>query len=336
MNKSKDESNRISRLSSVEAKAYLSQLKGKTYDEYRKKWEQCGSEQIDCGMPLQLNIELTANCNLRCKMCYRNYDIKVREGTLSVDDVMLLVKQFSEMQIPSLWLSGGEPLLHPNIQEILRAFALVKPVDYWMVTNGLLLSEEIAETVVDAGLTWLSISIDASTADTYKKIRGGDYQSLLNNIDQFLAIRAEKGSKLPFLRVSFINMEENKGEETSFIEYWKDKADIIDIQTLADYHDLDQFTKEDVLNAQYKCTAPFTLVSVLPNGDIIPCCNGFYGEKSRFNIHNITLKEYWASEYHTKFANSIKQKKYSKECIDCIKSFIPRKRQESDCAETNL
>ena len=48
MNKSKDESNRISRLSSVEAKAYLSQLKGKTYDEYRKKLEQCGSEQIDC------------------------------------------------------------------------------------------------------------------------------------------------------------------------------------------------------------------------------------------------------------------------------------------------
>ena len=116
MNKSKDESNRISRLSSAEAKAYLSRLKGKTYDVYRKKSEQCGSEQIDCGMPLQLNIELTAKCNLRCKMCYRNYDIKVREGTLSVDDVMLLVKQFSEMQIPSLWLSGGEPLLHPNIQ----------------------------------------------------------------------------------------------------------------------------------------------------------------------------------------------------------------------------
>ena len=39
MNKSKDESNRISRLSSAEAKAYLSRLKGKIYDEYRDKWE---------------------------------------------------------------------------------------------------------------------------------------------------------------------------------------------------------------------------------------------------------------------------------------------------------
>lgn len=212
MNKSKDESSRISRLSSAEAKAYLSRLKGKIYDEYRDKWEQCGSEQIDCGMPLQLNIELTANCNLRCKMCYRNYDIKVREGTLSVDDIMLLVKQFSEMHIPSLWLSGGEPLLHPNIQEILRAFASVKPVDYWMVTNGLLLSEEIAETIVDAKLTWLSISIDASTVDAYKKIRGGDYQRLLNNIDQFLTIREEKGSKLPFLRVSFIIWKKTRGK----------------------------------------------------------------------------------------------------------------------------
>lgn len=335
MNKSRDTSNRISRISSEEAKEYLKTIKGDAYSQYRNKWDVCGSKQIDCGMPLQLNIELTEKCNLRCIMCYRNYGIKVREGTLSLDDIKLLVKQFSDMHIPSLWLSGGEPLLHPYIQEILRAFGSVKPVDYWMVTNGLLLSDEMAATIIDSGLTWLSVSIDASAADTYKRIRGGDYQKLIQNIERFLSIRKEKGSKLPFLRVSFINMEENKGEENAFIEYWRDKADIIDIQTLADYHDLDQFTKEDVLNAQYKCTAPFTLVSVLPNGDIIPCCNGFYGEKSRFNIHNITLKEYWTSEYHEKFANSIKQKKYCKECIDCIKSFIPRKRQEDAGAEKN-
>ena len=64
MNESRDESNRISRLSSDETKAYLSKLKGKKYDEYRRNWEYCGNEQVDIGSPLQLNIELTANCNL--------------------------------------------------------------------------------------------------------------------------------------------------------------------------------------------------------------------------------------------------------------------------------
>ena len=281
MNESRDESNRISRLSSDDAKAYLRKLKGSKYGEYRKNWELCGNEQVDIGSPLQLNVELTANCNLRCKMCYRNYDIQVRDGTLSLIDIHELARQFAQMEIPSLWLSGGEPLMHPDIKEVVRTFSSVKPLDFWMVTNGLLLFPDISRSLIEAGLTWLSISIDASNEDTYRNIRGGDYATVIENIDSFLALREKMGSRLPFLRVSFIKMKENADEENTFIEHWKNKADIIDIQTLADYHDLDQFTINDVMESDYKCTAPFTLLSVLPNGDIIPCCNGFYGEKSR-------------------------------------------------------
>ena len=326
MNESRDESNRISRLSSDDAKAYLRKLKGSKYGEYRKNWELCGNEQVDIGSPLQLNVELTANCNLRCKMCYRNYDIQVRDGTLSLIDIHELARQFAQMEIPSLWLSGGEPLMHPDIKEVVRTFSSVKPLDFCMVTNGLLLFPDISRSLIEAGLTWLSISIDASNEDTYRNIRGGDYATVIENIDSFLALREKMGSRLPFLRVSFIKMKENADEENTFIEHWKNKADIIDIQTLADYHDLDQFTINDVMESDYKCTAPFTLLSVLPNGDIIPCCNGFYGEKSRYNIHNISLSDYWNSIYHKKFARSIKNKQYCDECIRCIKSFLPREK----------
>lgn len=325
MNESRDESNRISRLSSDEAKAYLSKLKGKKYDEYRRNWEYCGNEQVDIGSPLQLNIELTANCNLRCKMCYRSYDIQVRNGTLSLEDIQGLAGQFAQMAIPSLWLSGGEPLMHPEIKDVLKTFSAVKPLDFWMVTNGLLLSTDISKTLIESGLTWLSVSIDASNENTYKKIRGGDYATVLANVESFLDLREKMKSRLPFLRVSFIKMKENVDEENTFIEQWKDKADIIDIQTLADYHELEQFTICDVMESDYKCTAPFTLLSVLPNGDIIPCCNGFYGEKSRYNIHNISLNDYWNSVYHKRFACSIKNKQYCDECIRCIKSFLPKK-----------
>ena len=329
MHQKRDESNRISRLSSESAQAYLAEQKGPAYSQYRKNWAVCGREQIGLEYPLQLNVELTASCNLRCKMCYRNYDMDVRHGCLSIAEIRLLAAQFSELSIPSLWLSGGEPLFHPQIREILRIFSATNPLDFWMVTNGLLLTEELAREIIASKLTWLSISIDAASPDTYMKIRGGDYEKLLQNIDAFLRIRNEAGSVLPFLRVSFIRMPENCKEETAFKQQWAEKADIIDIQTLADYHDLDQFSEEDVLRSDYICTAPFTLISVLPNGDIIPCRNGFYGEKSCFNIRNITLRNYWKSSYHKAFAASVKQKKYCAECKKCIKSFLPHNNQKT-------
>jgi radical SAM protein with 4Fe4S-binding SPASM domain len=326
MQESRDESNRISRLSTKEAQEYLKKIKGKAYEEYRKDWEKCGRTQIGLGYPLQLNIELTSHCNLRCSMCYRNYGIDVRHGQIDFEDIKCLANQFSQMNTPSLWLSGGEPLIHPQIEQILKILGETNPVDFWMVSNGLLLSEHLSEIIIDCSITWLSISIDASNEDTYKRIRGGDYNLLVKNVERFLEIRKAKGSCLPFLRVSFIKMDDNEGEEQAFTERWKDKADIIDFQTLADYHDLDNFTEMDVREAEYRCTAPFRLVSVIPNGDIIPCCNGFYGEKSAFNIHNFSLDEYWSSEFHVQFSKSIKNKNYCNECIKCIKSFLPRKR----------
>lgn len=324
MQESRDGSNRISRLSSSQAQEYLRQIKGQPYDDYRHAWDYYGKNQICPEKPLQLNVELTAACNLRCCMCYRNYDMEVRNGALALSDVELLAKQFAELGIPSLWLSGGEPLIHPEIDQILKIFGQTKPLDFWMVTNGLMLTESLSSTIVEAGLTWLSVSVDAAKAETYKKIRGGNYQKLLENINTFLKVRSEKGSCLPFLRVSFIKMEQNAGEESEFVAQWKDKADIIDFQTLADYHDLEQFTEEDVKNSDYICTAPFSLVSVIPNGDIIPCCNGFYGEKSLYNIHNTKITDYWASDFHTAFALSIKRREYCEECIKCVKSFLPR------------
>ncbi len=318
-----DESYRISRYCKSNAQEYLAQINGEPYIEYRKNWSYCGEKQFKPDKPLQVNIELTSQCNLKCKMCYRNYeDINSREGCLGLPEIENIVQQCKEMQVPSIWLSGGEPLLHPDILDILKLFGSVGSVDYWMVSNGLLLNERIISEILDSGMTWLSISIDAATAKTYKEIRGGNLNIVHENIALFLKMRNERGLKLPFLRVSFIEMEDNKGEKTIFMDQWNNKADIIDIQTLANYHNLDNISDLDVVNAQFLCTAPFTLVSIIPNGDIIPCCNGFYSIKSKYNINNISILEYWKSDYHSNFAIAIKEKNYCSECIKCIKSFI--------------
>ena len=324
MQKMIDESNRISRLNSLEAQKYLAEIKGEKYMQYRLDWSHYGRSQIIPTRPLQLNIELTADCNLRCQMCHRSYDIKTRGGRLTLEEIRILAEQYKQLEIPSIWMSGGEPLTHPNINEILRVFGRTNPLDFWLVTNGILLSNEVVETLFDGGLTWLSVSLDAVSPETYKKIRGGDLDCVHQKIENFLNARSCRKSKTPFLRVTFVRMADNEMEIEEFLRKWQNKADIIDIQTLADYHGLSDIDDEDVATATYQCTAPFTLLSVLPNGDFLPCCNSFYGEKSDFNIHNASISDYWNSNERTEFAISVKNKKYSKECIKCVKSFLPR------------
>lgn len=324
MEKHIDESQRIVRNSSQAAQEYLASLKGDAYVQYRKDWAYYGSNQIVPSTPLQINIEVTATCNLCCKMCFRNYPFHTRGGQLSLEEIGLIAQQARDLQIPSIWISGGEPTLHPQIIHILNVLGAVKPLDYWMVTNGTNLSDKVIDAILSSGLTWLSVSIDASTPQSYQRIRGGDLNAVHANIDKFLRKREERGLKLPFLRVSFIEMADNIEEQEAFLAYWSQRADIIDIQTLADYHNLDAVSDVTALESSFKCTAPFSLLSVIPNGDILPCCNGFYTTKSDFNLHNISIADYWKSSYHQSFAESVKSKTYCDECMKCVKSFVRR------------
>jgi MoaA/NifB/PqqE/SkfB family radical SAM enzyme len=114
------------------------------------------------------------------------------------------------LKIPSVWLSGGEPLTHPDICRILNVFGATKPLDYWMVTNGILLNDRVIETIMNCGLTWLSVSIDAANSETYKKIRGGDLDTVQKNIETFTCMRNRSKSRLPFLRVTFVCMADNE------------------------------------------------------------------------------------------------------------------------------
>lgn len=319
--KSIDEKNLITRLS---AQQYLASIKGDNYVSYRKDWAYYGQNQVVPAIPLQLNLEITGKCNLRCKMCYRNYDIDIWNDSLSLSDIENLVQQFNQLNIPSLWISGGEPLMHPQIHDVLRALAKANALDFWLVTNGLLLDETLANELIDCGLTWLSVSIDAATKETYSKIRGGNYDTLLQNIETFLKVRERRNSSTPFLRVTLVKMPENKDEEELFAAQWQDKADIIDLQQESNYKDLDKISDDSVRNATFRCTAPYTLFSVNSKGCIYPCCNGFIRDNNRFTIRNITLAEFWNSSYHTAFAKSVKDKNYCKECMECVKSYMPR------------
>lgn len=297
---------------------YLSKVKGSDFRGYRKNWNTTGSTQMPGDHPLQLNIELTSYCNLRCKMCHRNFvESKTREY-MSMELVDKIVKEAKELHVESIWLgSGSEMLLHPYCVEILRKFAGVEPLDYWVATNGVLLNQEISETLVDIPVTWLTVSLDAATTETYKRIRGGNLDIVERNITEFLNVRERKNSRLPFLRVSFVNMEDNYDELDVFKQKWENLADVIDVQTLVDFST--DVSANDV-NQDFVCSNPFRLIYIHYDGEIFPCCNEAYKNcGKRFYLQDMSIKQFWESSFRKELLESLRRRQYMPCCMDCVR-----------------
>jgi len=107
-------------------------------------------------------VEITTDCNLKCPGCYRgcNRDdnISIHEPLESVKETILEMKRLRNCQIISL--SGGEPLLHPELGSIIR-FIKDNGMYPFVHTNGVLLTPEIIASLKKEGLSGLIIRVDS-------------------------------------------------------------------------------------------------------------------------------------------------------------------------------
>jgi hypothetical protein len=113
--------------------------------------------------------------------------------------------------INGVTLSSGDsdPLLHPHVDQIVQ-IAAESRLKLNIYTNGLPLSERTARAIVDAGsVTAMNFSLDAVTAETYARIRGGNYERVLRNIRMLTAMRDEAKKRHPVLFMSFVAMADN-------------------------------------------------------------------------------------------------------------------------------
>ncbi len=127
--------------------------------------------------------EITRNCNLSCMHCRAAATMGPYEGELDTATCLNLLDQIQEVGDPIIILTGGEPLLRPDIFEIAR-YGTDKGLRMVMALNGTLLTRDIAKKLVDAGIQRISISLDGSTKMSHDRFRGveGAYEGALRGI----------------------------------------------------------------------------------------------------------------------------------------------------------
>ena len=138
-----------------------------------------------------LYFYLTEGCNLRCRHCWLEPPHQSEKRQYAALDPALfrhILEQARPLGLTSVKLTGGEPLMHPQIGEILEILRQEK-LRFNVETNGVLCTPELARELVRSGLGYISVSLDGADADTHEWVRGvkGCFEAALQGIRNLVA-----------------------------------------------------------------------------------------------------------------------------------------------------
>ena len=197
-----------------------------------------------------LRVSLTDRCNFRCFYCLPHGEppIAPKEQMLSYEEIEYVCEIFVELGIEKLRLTGGEPMLRRDIETIIRKLTRLKSLglrDLALTTNGYYLPDR-AQSLKDAGLDRVTISLDSLKRDVFKRMTGVDV------LDKVLAgIAAARKAGLEPIKINAVIVRgHNEDEVADFAAFARDydvKMRFIEFMPLDSGH---EWAREDVVSGR--------------------------------------------------------------------------------------
>ena len=203
------------------------------------------------GRPIRdLRVSLTDRCNFRCFYCLPHGEppIAPKEQMLSYEEIDYVCEIFVALGIEKIRLTGGEPMLRRDIETIIRKLGRLKSTglqDLALTTNGYYLPDR-AQTLKDAGLDRVTISLDSLKRDVFKRMTGVDV------LDKVLAgIAAAKKAQLEPIKINAVIVREHNEDEVAdfaaFAREYDVKMRFIEFMPLDSGH---EWSRKDVVSGK--------------------------------------------------------------------------------------
>jgi molybdenum cofactor biosynthesis enzyme MoaA len=242
-------------------------------------------------LPDIVQIESTNICNAKCVFCPRD-EMHRRQGVMDMDLFKKIVDECAALGITHVRVHNyGEPFLDRQLVEKVRYAKAQGIKEVGMISNGSLITEEIARGMIDAGLDAINISVDAAGKEVFESTRLNlDYDTVIANIRGLARLRNEAGRTHPKLILSFVR-QNNSSEEQEFIREWSQIADKIHITDLHNWAGTLN-TRADVHFPCYRLWLTFT---VLWDGRVSLCCADFDGRHILGDLRTSTIAQVWNS-----------------------------------------
>jgi hypothetical protein len=216
-----------------------------------------------------------------------------QQGVMAMDLFTKVVDECAELGITHVRMHNyGEPFLDKQLVEKVRYAKSRGIAEVGMISNGSLITEELARGMIDAGLDAINISVDAAGKDVFERTRVHlDFEDVVTNIRTLARLRAEAGRTRPKLILSFVR-QGNTADEQAFISEWSRIADKIHITDLHNW--------AGTLNAEsdvrFPCYRMWLTFTVLWDGRVSLCCADFDGRTVLGDLNTQSIAEIWNAE----------------------------------------
>jgi len=254
-----------------------------------------------------VGIDLTDRCQCGCVHCYAAKPTG-KADELTAEQVRSIVDQAAAMRVTEISFSGGEPLLHRDLVELVRYThqrGLVAKIN----TNGILLSQDLVYALKDAGLNWCAISLDSAQPEQHDELRKhpGCFERAVEGL-KMLRQAGIPSSITTYVRKSEVYTDHlykivALGHELGVLSVrinfpvpmgrFEDRQDLI--LTYEERQEVRKLLKDELVSMEApregtRCTAAVTVMNVKANGDVTPCV---FIPLAYGNIHRQSLKEIW-------------------------------------------
>lgn len=289
--------------------------------------------------PISSVITMTYRCNQRCTMC--DYPSRTRSDRkeMTTDQIKSLLGEIADLPCSGVSFYGGEPLLRPDLVELIE-YASNLCLMIHLNTNGYLLTAQLADKIIQAGVDVITLSLDGADYETHDRQRGrdGSFNGVVNAIRNIIDARTRLNANTKIAVTTTITPN-NINEVTEIVEFARKlKIDCITIfeaqrlETLSnDFNFKEQQQLLQVNNTllnlkrkypdfidnsesylkivrklltgeevRLKCFAPYTDLFIGPYGNLFPCDPLLGLNRPSGKYEQGKLRELWYSKKYQK------------------------------------
>jgi MoaA/NifB/PqqE/SkfB family radical SAM enzyme len=290
------------------------------------------------GYPAFVTVEPTNLCNLRCIECPAGNGTMIRpRGNLDISLFKNLINELSPRLSYLMLYFQGEPLLHPQLTELIQ-YANYKKIYTSVSTNGHLLEKKKAKKIVKSGLDRIIISLDGTDQKSYQQYRlGGDFNQVLLGIVNLVQAKKKLCSHLPFVILQFIVMHHNENQihevkalgrklgvdrtviKSLQVQDLKNNFDLLPANSRFSRYKLNEKREPVIKNRlRNRCRRLWHTMVILNDGFAVPCC---FDKDARFimgKYPELDVNSIWKGEELNRFRQKIlNSRKDIQMCCNC-------------------
>lgn len=291
---------------------------------------------IPLDTPYTLAIDPSNVCNFKCNFCaiqYKKEELPFRKQFMDIELFKKIIDDLTQFpeRLKVLRINGqGEPLLNPNLPDMIRYAKEKKVADFVeIITNGSKLCPSLNQKLIDSGIDRIRISIEALDSEGYKDICGAniEFSELLSNIKD---LHERSGKCEIYCKIVDVAVP-TEADKNRFIELFGEICDRFFIDNViplwSDFDELKINSSVTGVHGQVVrnvnvCPFPFYSLIINPDGEVTVCCADWKRKLIVGDLKTESMKEIWNGKKLRDFWIAMLEGK--KNCFEmCRKCLLP-------------